>query len=288
MISIIITGYKEPKTIGRSIESFQKQEIKEKYEIIVIAPDKETLNVAKKYKNIRIYRDIGKGKPTALNLAFKKAKGDILVLTDGDVYVSDNSINELLENFKDNIGAVSGHPVSLNDKNTFLGYVSHLLTFMADKIRKKLISKNKFIVCTGYLYAIKKDIVKEIPENILSDDAYISRFIANKNYKIEYAENALVYVKYPDNLNDWIKQKRRSTGGYEQLKKYFDEKSMRSFTQEASGIFSIFLYPKNLKELYWTKKLVFLRLYLWFLIFYDTYIKKKKFEETWVRIESTK
>ncbi|MBU0962886.1 MAG: glycosyltransferase, partial [Nanoarchaeota archaeon] len=286
--SIIITGYKEPKTIGRSIESFQKQEIKEKYEIIVIAPDKETLNVAKKYKNIKIYRDIGKGKPTALNLAFKKAKGDILVLTDGDVYVSDNSINELLENFKDNIGAVSGHPVSLNDKNTFLGYVSHLLTFMADKIRKKLISKNKFIVCTGYLYAIKKDIVKEIPENILSDDAYISRFIANKNYKIEYAENALVYVKYPDNLNDWIKQKRRSTGGYEQLKKYFDEKSMRSFTQEASGIFSIFLYPKNLKELYWTKKLVFLRLYLWFLIFYDTYIKKKKFEETWVRIESTK
>ncbi|MBU1076426.1 MAG: glycosyltransferase [Spirochaetes bacterium] len=286
MISIIITGYKEPKTIGKAIESFQEQKIKDS-EIIVLAPDKETLDVAKKYK-VKITKDPGKGKPSALNLAFKKAKGDILVLSDGDVYVSDNSVNELLENFNDNTGAVSGHPVSLNDKNTFFGYVSHLLTFMADKIRKKLIKENKFIVCSGYLYAIKKGIVKEIPEDILSDDAYISRFIANKNYKIGYAENALVYVKYPDNLKDWIKQKRRSTGGYEQLKKYFDEKAMRSFSQEASGVFSVFSYPKNIKELYWTKKLVFLRLYLWLLIFYDTYVKKKKFEETWVRIESTK
>lgn len=287
MISIIITAYKEPKTIGKCITSFLEQNIKEKYEIFVVAPDKETLDAAKKYK-VKIIKDPGRGKPIALNIAFKKAKGDILVLTDGDVYTSENSINELLDKFDNKTGAVSGHPISLNERNKFFGYISHLLTFMADKLRKKLVKKEKFIVCTGYLYAIKKEIVKEIPEDILSDDAYISRFIANKNYKVKYAENALVYVKYPDNLKDWIKQKRRSTGGYEQLKKYFDKKAMRSFTQEASGIFSVFSYPKTVKEFFWTKLLICLRLYLWILIFYDIYIKKKSFKETWVRIESTK
>ena len=67
-----------------------------------------------------------------------------------------------------------------------------------------------------------------------------------------------------------------------------EEKAMRSFTQEVFGIFDVLSHPRNLKEIYWTIKLIFLRLYLWLLIFNDTYIRKKKFEETWVRIESTK
>ncbi|MFA5175682.1 MAG: glycosyltransferase [Candidatus Nanoarchaeia archaeon] len=287
MISIIITGYKEPKTIGRAIEAFQKQKIKEKYEIWVVAPDKETLNVAKKYK-VNILQDPGKGKPTALNLVFEKTKkSDILVLTDGDVFVSENSVNLLIEKLTKKVGAVSGRPVSMNPMNNFLGYVSHLLTDIGNDLRIKLVNENKFIVCSGYLYAIK-NIVKKIPENILSDDAYITRFIGNKGYKIDYAPMAEVYVKYPENLKDWIKQKKRSTGGYEQLKEFFSEKTMRSFSQEASGVFNVLRYPKSLKELYWTKLLIFLRLYLWIRIFIDVRIRKLSFEKTWVRIESTK
>lgn len=287
MISIIITSFKEPNTIGKAISSFLDQKIKEKYEIIVVAPDKETLNAAKKYK-VKLIQDQAKGKPSALNLAFKKAKGDILILTDGEVYTSINSVNELVDKFDKDTGVVSGHPVSLNPRTNFLGYTSHLLTFMADKLRRDLSKKGKFIVCSGYLFAIRKGIVKEIPPEMLSEDAYMSRYIANKGYKTNYAENALVYVKYPTNVKDWIKQKRRSTGGYEQLKKYFSEKSMRYFSQEVSGVFSIFSYCKSVKEVYYNFKLIILRLYLWLLIFKDSYIVKKKFEDIWVRIESTK
>ena len=49
MISIIITAFKEPKTIGRAIEQVLKNKIKDKFEIIVSAPDKETLDVARDY-----------------------------------------------------------------------------------------------------------------------------------------------------------------------------------------------------------------------------------------------
>ena len=51
---------------------------------------------------------------------------------------------KLNKKLKDKIGAVSGHPVSLENKNNFYGYVSHLLTDMADKIRKKNFINNKF------------------------------------------------------------------------------------------------------------------------------------------------
>ncbi|MDD5133658.1 MAG: glycosyltransferase [Candidatus Nanoarchaeia archaeon] len=288
MISIIITGYKEPKTIGRAIESFQKQKINGKYEIWVVAPDKETLNAAKKYK-VNILQDPGKGKPTALNLVMKKVKkSDILILTDGDVYVSENSVNLLVDKITKKVGAVSGRPVSVNPLNKFFGYVSHLLTDIGNDLRIKLVNEGKFIVCSGYLYAIKNGIFKEMPENILSDDAYISRFIANKGYKIDYEPKAEVYVKYPENFKDWVKQKKRSTGGYEQLKEFFSEKTMRSFSQEATGVFDVLRYPKSIKEFIWTILLIKLRLYLWIRIFIDVRIRKLSFEKTWVRIESTK
>ena len=126
MISIIITAYKEPLTIGKAIESIIKNELKN-FEIIVIAPDKETLDVterySKKYKNIKLIQDSQEGKPAALNLAVSKAKGDILILTDGDVYVAEDSLKPLIKALENKeIGAVSGNPTPLNPADNQLGY----------------------------------------------------------------------------------------------------------------------------------------------------------------------
>lgn len=295
MISIIITAYKEHRTIAKAIDSFLNQNINNKYEIIAIAPDKETSDIiksfSKKYKQVKYLKDPGKGKPVALNLALKHAKGDFFILTDGDVFVSKNSVKELMNKFSNSqIGAVSGRPVSLNTRDNIYGYWSHLLSDMADKLRKELISKGKFIVCSGYLYAIRKGIVDSIPDESLSDDAVISYITANKGYKISYAEKAQVFIKYPDNFKDWIKQKKRSTGGYNQLK-YLNirqDQVMRSFPKELSRFLDVFSYAKNIKELLWTFLLVLSRLYLWIVIFVQVNILKKELKKVWVRIESTK
>ena len=53
MISIIITAFKEPKTIGKAIGSILEQNIKEKYELIVACPDEETKNIALSYKGVK-------------------------------------------------------------------------------------------------------------------------------------------------------------------------------------------------------------------------------------------
>ena len=50
MISIIITSFKEEKTIGRAIGSFLSQiDSQEKIEVIITAPDDKTLKAASKY-----------------------------------------------------------------------------------------------------------------------------------------------------------------------------------------------------------------------------------------------
>lgn len=291
MLSIILTAYKEPKTIGKAIESFTDQGIKD-YELLALCPDRETADVIKRYakkdKRIKYIKDPGKGKPTALNIAFKKAKGSILVLSDGDVFVSKGSVNLLLKHFKGKkIGAVTGRPVSISARGNMLGYWSHLLTDAAHKTRSE--RKCKFIDCSGYLYAIR-NIIKDIPKGSLSDDAVISHLIWKHGYKIDYEPRAEVYVKYPTTFSDWIKQKKRSAGGYNQLNRYFGKvERMRSFSREIIfGWYKAITYPKNIKEFFWTLILFIARLYLWLLIFIDINIRKEPFEKTWQRVESTK
>jgi cellulose synthase/poly-beta-1,6-N-acetylglucosamine synthase-like glycosyltransferase len=128
-----------------------------------------------------------------------------------------------------------------------------------------------------------------MPEDTLSDDAYNSHLVKNKGYRIDYSENSLVFIKYPSSFSDWIKQKKRSAGGYNQIKYIFKEKHIdRSLTKESAGIFQVLKYPKTPREFLWTIELVFARIYLWMLIFWDINIKKKEFSKVWVRIESTK
>jgi cellulose synthase/poly-beta-1,6-N-acetylglucosamine synthase-like glycosyltransferase len=206
MISLIITSFKEPN-LKFAIDAVLKNKIKEKHEIIIVAPDKEAENLVKSYKNknIKYFKDPGKGKSLALNQVFKIVKGKILILTDGDVYVSENAVSEILNLFKDpQIGCVTGRPIALNKKDTMLGYwANFLFDIGAHEIsRKKMLKKTGFIECSGYLFAFR-NIIKEIPLDV-AEDSIIPYYFLKKSYKIGYAEKALVYVKNPRNLKDLI------------------------------------------------------------------------------------
>jgi cellulose synthase/poly-beta-1,6-N-acetylglucosamine synthase-like glycosyltransferase len=294
MLSIIITAYKEKKTIGKAIQSILDNKLKVSYEILIVAPDKETLNVARVYSGkdskIKAIKDEGKGKPTALNLAISHAKGEILILTDGDVYINKNSLTELLEPFKnEKIGAVCGHPISTNSKNSMLGYWAHILTNIAHERRLTAIQNKKRFFCSGYLFAIRKDLFPKLQKEILSEDGLISHNVYEKGFKIDYAPDSEVYVKYPDNFKDWIIQKKRSAGGYNQIKNLIGTE-IRSFKSESKGGFGLFKFVSNFKEFFWLTLLFLARIYLWFVIYIDVNLSKNKLykKHGWQRVESTK
>ncbi|MFH1638448.1 MAG: glycosyltransferase [Candidatus Woesearchaeota archaeon] len=296
MISIVITAFKEPKTIGKAIEAFLIQKPKEKYELIVACPDKETTGVVKKYikkyKQVKHFKDPGKGKSYCLNMLFKKLKGRIWVFTDGDVYVSKNSLNNILQVFKDkSIGCLSGRVISSNPKDNMLGYWSHLLADAgAHRVRKMRFENKQFLETTGYLFAFRNNgVVKEIPLDV-AEDAIIPYYFWKKGYRVGYAEGAVVYVKNPTLFKDWLKQRKRTAGAHETLTKYApDFPRVKSFKNELKyGLLWIWSYPKKIRELWWTLMLMFARLYMWSALFYDQYFQKKFYQDAWDRVESTK
>lgn len=291
MISAIITSFKEPKTIGRAIESIGSQ-ISNKDEIIVVAPDRETLDSASKlknrYSNLRLLQDKGEGKSSALNLAVSHSKGNIIILTDGDVNVDKEAIKQLLIPFKNpKVGAVSGKPVSINPISNKLGFWSYMLTEIADIRRKKAKKVGKRFFCSGYFFAIRRELFPKLPKGLLSEDGLISHQVYAKGYKIDYAENAKVFVKYPSNFKDWINQKKRSAGGYNQIKKLVGA-DMRSFKSESLGAIDFFKLVNSPIQLIWLFMLFLARIYLWIIIFVDLEVRKKSHKQVWVRVESTK
>ena len=171
-----------------------------------------------------------------------------------------------------------------------LGYWSHLLTDEgAHSTRIERTNKGQFIVCSGYLFAVKK-VFEKIPEDLLSEDAIISHLMWNKGYKTAYAPEAKVYVKYPNNFKDWMIQKTRSAGGYQQIKKYFkNPPRMRNFWREALfGWYKPLRYANNFKELTWSLALYPARLFLWMKIFQEVNNKKFNLLDIWEPVESTK
>ena len=312
MISVIIASFREPKTIGRCISCIANKKyssIPNDFEIIQVSPDSATLNAgrkeANKYKLGKRYvqiKDPRKGKPYALRMAFKKAKGDILILTDGDTYFDRNSVSKLLEPFENKkVGGVSGRPVSGDNRDNIFGYWGHLLSDSAHDRRTKTmklvsgkdyyISKENFFPMSGYIMAVKNLDIK-LPSNALSDDAYMSYYVRNLGMEIAYAPKAMCFVKYPRSLKDYMKQKVRSLGGFTQLKQmgiFKKDKQSRSFGIELRYAGFVLKYAKNFREFFWSLLLFPVRLLTWIKIFWERTILRKDMPKSgWERIESTK
>ncbi len=303
MISIIISSFKEPTTIGKAIRSVADPTwsgYTGSLEIIQVSPDQETLRAGMKAakelnlgsKFIQI-KDPQKGKPYALNIAFKEASADILILTDGDVHFEKNAVKHLVDkiNSNKNIGGVSGRPVaSWPTRDQKWGYICGLLADVAHHKRATCSRSKQFFPMSGYIMAIKKPDFT-LPTNVLSDDAYISYMIAKSDQLIDYAPYAIANIRYPDNATDYYKQKVRSLGGYTQLEKMGVTKiagNSRSFFEELKLFWFPLGYAKSAKELYWSIMLFPIRLITWIKIFHNQKVKKESFEKTWVRVESTK
>ncbi|MBN1260455.1 MAG: glycosyltransferase [Anaerolineae bacterium] len=293
MITILITAFREPDTVGKAIESFLPQ-LPQDVELLVVSPDPATTAVvetyARRYPVVRHIQDPQSGKPAALNFGLRAARGDIVIFSDGDVVVDTESLIPLVTPFENSqVGAVSGRPVSISPRDTLLGYWSQLLVESAHQVRAARDGKGEFLLCSGYLFAARRNLLGHIPEDALAEDAVISHQIAQAGYRIRYAPQARVAVKYPTTYDDWLRQKVRSAGGYAQDYVRQSPFRMRSLQREIiDGTRLALAFPENAREFAWTVLLFAARLHLWALVFVKVRLFRRPLSALWQRVESTK
>ncbi len=296
MNSIIITAKQEPQTVSNLLTFILDQLSSElaSFEVIVIAPDTATLQTARRFgSQVKAIKDKGLSKPHAMNLAFSQAKGAKLIFTDGDVMLKSGAIDKLLATPGD---LVSGRPVVDKKRQGKYSWWQKILFQAADELRARRAKQGEFLQVSGYLFCIHKEILYknnqlfQFPENIITEDEYLSYWVYHQGGKINYCAEAQVAVKFPQNVKDFLLQKRRTLGGSYQIPVVWKKGVvMRSFLKEVFYGFS--LWKKNIrhiKHLWWMLELYGLRLYVWI----DAYVRIKLLHqsqsELWPRVESTK
>lgn len=294
MLHIIISSHNEPKSTLEALRRIKEQELPKEHMIIVSDPFEKIKRLLREHHpDVNVVLDTGEGKSKALNRILKRIwsenTNDIIVFTDGDVFLENGVITAISKKFKnEEVGVVCGHPISMNEKQDKLGWWSHLLFEEMNATRKEADQKNEFFEITGYLFAIRNGIIKEFPVDA-SEDNVIPTIFYNKGYQIAYAKDARVQVLNPQTFKEWVTQKKRNIKGHLALRSQINVTRNRknTFLGEAKrGLKFLASHVRTPKDLSWSLQLLVARLYAWSLAYIDV-MKGKKYQDGW-RIEETK
>lgn len=223
-VSIGIPAYNEEANIGYLLENLLSQEFSPPFKldsIVIVASgctDKTPKIIEGFRKNYSIIEFINqserRGKASALNLILQRVRSDLIILMGADVLPRKGSPNWLLQPFIiAAVGAVSGHPIPINNPKGFADSAACLIWDLHD-----LFSSGSDVKLTGEFFAVRNRLIKRISSTINCDDALMEFLIRKANYTIKYAPNAIVDIKGPSSFRDLLAQRRRIHVGHLQIK----------------------------------------------------------------------
>jgi len=275
-ISVGIMAYNEEGNIGRLLEALLSQKMRHGImkEIIVVASGctDRTEDITREYgqKDSRIKLLIQKnreGKASAINYYLSQAKGDIIVLESGDTIPDTETIDRLIAPFEDpSVGMTGAHPVPVNDRDCFIGFVVHMMWGLHHKIALETPKLGELVA--------SRNIVREIPHDSAVDEASIEAIIREAGLELRYCPAAIVQNKGPETIKDFLKQRRRIAAGHTHLAK---EKGYVVSTTDPIRILKLLIQEHSWKpkETLWTIGGIGLEVIGRILGYYDYYIRKK-------------
>jgi cellulose synthase/poly-beta-1,6-N-acetylglucosamine synthase-like glycosyltransferase len=156
------------------------------------------------------------GKAAALNSAVPRLSGEILVLTDVRQDLDAQSLRYLTAPFHDrSVGVVSGELILRS--GTTQGETDVGLYWIYESwIRRNLSALDSMFGATGPFYAIRRELFRPIPEDILLDDMYLPITAFFSGYRLVVEPRALAY-DYPMTRQREFDRKVRTLGGNYQL-----------------------------------------------------------------------
>lgn len=274
--SLGIFAYNEEKNIGKLLDAVKNQKFEKVKleEIIVVSSNStdRTDEIVREYaqKDSRLKLIVQKereGKSSAINLFLKEAKSEIVLIESADTIPAQSTIEKMVLPFQDpKVGMAGGKPTPVNDPKTFIGFAVCMLWRLHHKM--SMISPK-----LGEMAAFR-NIVREIPANSAVDEASIEAIIRKQDLQLEYVPDAIVYNKGPENVADFLRQRRRIYEGHLWLQ---EKQNYKVSSQDSGLIIRLTLQELSLKPIINLKVIFTMLLEVWgrFLGWFDFKILKK-------------
>jgi cellulose synthase/poly-beta-1,6-N-acetylglucosamine synthase-like glycosyltransferase len=204
---------------------------KDKMQIIVIddASTDNTGEIAEQYSSMYdhikvVHRDEkegGKGKTSALNAGFKRAKGEIVFCFDADYYPQRDILEKLAKEFVDpKVGVVQGRITVLNEPQNVVTRLVALERIGGYRIDQQ--ARDSLGLITqfgGTVGGVRRSLLKRLggwDESILAEDTDLTFRVYLAGYKVRYVNDAESYEEAVESWRAYWKQRYRWAKGHMQ------------------------------------------------------------------------
>ncbi|VYU26946.1 glycosyltransferase [Clostridium paraputrificum] len=234
-VTIIIPAHNEESVIELKLKNIMKIDYPNEKVEVIIASDNSTDNTNKIVKGFCINNKVGNlklyevkermGKTNAQNEAVKIARGEILVFSDANSILKEDSVKELVKYFNDDdIAYVSGKLVYVNNNISETSEAEDSYWNYDLMMREYESNISSITAGNGAIYAIrKKDYININPIYCHDSMMPIKSVISNK--KAKYSKDAIAYEKAGETSEDEFKRKVRMSRknmaiSYSDIQKY--------------------------------------------------------------------
>ncbi len=225
-VSVVVVVRNEEKVLPAKLQNFVEWDYPpERLEFIIVSDgstdqtDSILAEASARDARFRIIRASGQGKAAGLNEAVGLAGGEVLLFTDARQLIERNAVALLMENFADPVVGCASGELMLGDVNK--GEVSEGLGLywrIEKRIREMESAGGSVMGATGAFYAVRGDLLIEIPGETILDDVYLPMHIVKAGRRVVFDDRARAWDT--PNLGDkreFARKVRTLTGNYQLL-----------------------------------------------------------------------
>lgn len=163
-------------------------------------------------ENIVLHEDTRAGKSHALNRAIKFVTSPIVIMTDANTILNEDSIYLIVREFDNpKVGCVAGEKRVLSTGENAAS--TEGLYWKYESFLKELDDRlNSAMGAAGELIALRRELWREIPADTIGDDMFLSMDVLRRGYKIAYCKEAYAMEMPSADIDEERKRKVRLAG----------------------------------------------------------------------------
>ncbi len=215
-VTLLIAAYNEADIIDRKMEncaSLKYPSDRIRFVWVTDGSTDGTPEVLRRYpENIVLHEDTRAGKSHALNRAIKFVTSPIVIMTDANTILNEDSIYLIVRKFDNpKVGCVAGEKrvLSIGDNAAS----TEGLYWKYESFLKELDDRlNSTMGAAGELIALRRELWREIPADTIGDDMFLSMDVLRRGYKIAYCKEAYAMELPSADIGEERKRKVRLAG----------------------------------------------------------------------------
>ena len=218
-VTLFVAAYNEKDYVDAKIKnsiSLEYPAEKVKHVWVTDGSNDGTPDLLRTYEGIEVHHlDARGGKIGAMNRGMQFVKTPIVIFSDGNTMLGNESIRRIVNLFSDpKVGCVSGEKrIFGKDQDAAAGAGEGLYWKYESTLKKWDAELYSVVGAAGELFAIRTELFQEVEKDTLLDDFIISLRVAQKGYTIQYDPEAYAIESASANVKEELKRKVRISAG---------------------------------------------------------------------------